>query len=70
MIKIKLNNNEILRDYDVLSGEDKELVLKDVEYEIKYHLCEDAAPYQTHANLFQRYKDKSYWNKLYLTAEP
>jgi len=68
MIKLKVNNNEILREYNVLSEEDRELVLKDVEYEIKNNLCNDADPYQTHANLLQRYQDKTYWSRLYSTA--
>ena len=68
MQTITINKNTIHRDFNVLSEEDRELVLKDVKYEIKNHLCEDAALYQTHANLFQRYKDKTYWNRLYLTA--
>ena len=68
MIKLKLNNNEILRKHNVLSEEDRELVLKDVKYEIKHNLCNDADPYQTHANLLQRYQDKTYWNRLYSMA--
>ena len=68
MIKLKVNNNEILREYNVLSEEDRELVLKDVEYEMKNNLCNDADPYQTHANLLQRYQDKTYWSRLYSTA--
>ncbi len=68
MRKLRLNNNDIHRDYNVLTQEDRELVLNDVKHQIKHHLCQDAAPYQTHADLFQRYKDKTYWNKLYLTA--
>jgi len=68
MIKIKVNNNEILREHNVLSEEDRELILKDVKYEIKNNLCNYADPYQTHANLLQRYKDKIYWNRLYLNA--
>ena len=68
MQTIRLNNNDIHRDYNVLSQEDRELVLNDVKHQIEHHLCQDAAPYQTHADLFQRYKDKTYWNRLYLVA--
>ena len=65
---ITINENVVSRDYDVLSQDDKNLILNDVKYEIEHHSCKDVAPYQTHANLFQRYKDKVYWNRLYLNA--
>jgi hypothetical protein len=65
--KIIINNNEFIRKFNILNNEDRLLLKKDIDWELTNRPCTDSSipPYQTHSDLFHRYKNNQHWQNLH-----
>lgn len=68
IVVYRVNDFKYVRENNVLSNEDINLILKDVLFELQNHPRESAPPIQTFPILFNKYGETSHWKNLEFKA--
>jgi len=64
IIVYRVNDFRYVRQTDILSEEDRNLILKDVLFELQNHPREGVPPVQTFPTLLNKYGELPHWKKL------